>query len=168
MEATSQERPKAVRGKEENVDRREELMGAEAEGWAELSELLARLSAEQMVEPGLTEDWNVKDLLAHIGAWLGEAAKDLDRIRQGTYDATGWTDAETDAANLKIYKAFRDTDLETVRRDLFASREAILDSFGQLSEVTGEADNVLRTEGPEHYADHLVDLRRFVARVTRT
>ena len=137
-------------------------MRAEAEGWAELSELLARLSPEQMVEPGFSEDWNVKDLLAHIGGWLGDAAQDLDRIRQGTYQVTEWTDVQTDAANLEMYKSLRDTDLQTVRRELLAARQALLDAFGRLPDVTGDAEDVFRTEGPEHYADHLVDLRRFV------
>ena len=148
------------------MDSREGLMRTEADAWAELSELLAGLSPEQMVEPGLTEDWNVKDLLAHIDAWLGEAAKDLDRIRQGTYKATEWTDTQTDAANLEIYERHRDTDLATVRRDLLATHQGVLDALGQLSEGTGDAEEVVRAEGPEHYADHLVDLRRFVERVT--
>lgn len=71
------------------MDRRNELLREEAEGWAELSELLARLDPRQMEQQGLTEDWTAKDLLAHLGAWLREASEELDRmIHLGTYEPT--------------------------------------------------------------------------------
>jgi hypothetical protein len=37
--------------------------------WATLERLLNRLSEEQMLTPGVTGQWSVKDILAHIVAW---------------------------------------------------------------------------------------------------
>lgn len=65
------------------MDRREELQQAEAKGWEELAGLLSRLDPPQMVQPGLTEEWTVNDLLAHLAAWLREATDDLERIGRG-------------------------------------------------------------------------------------
>ncbi|MGQ0669186.1 MAG: maleylpyruvate isomerase N-terminal domain-containing protein [Actinomycetota bacterium] len=149
------------------MDPRNELLREEAEGWAELSELLARLDPKQMEQHGLSEDWTVKDLLAHLEAWLRDGSKELNRIHLGTYEPTESTDAETDAANREIYEAFRDTDLETVRRDVLASRARLLEEFRALPELTAGAKHVFRSEGPEHYHDHMEDLRRFVERVSR-
>lgn len=146
------------------MDRRDELLRAEAEGWEELSELISGLEAPHMVQSGLTEEWTVKDLLAHLAAWLREATDDLERIRGGTYQSREWSDAETDAANREIYEAFRGADLEAVRADLLNSRDELLRTFRELPEVAGDAEDVFRTEAPEHYAEHMEDLHRFVGR----
>src|SRR5918994_5463608 len=63
------------------MDLRRELARQEDERWAELRAVLDRLSPSQMLVPGLTEDWTVKDLLAHLGSWMAEAVVVLAQIR---------------------------------------------------------------------------------------
>ena len=41
------------------------------------------LTDEQMVQPGVTSDWTVKDILAHVSWWEEEALKHLPHILEG-------------------------------------------------------------------------------------
>ncbi len=43
----------------------------------------AGLSDEQMLAPGVTGDWSVKDIIAHVTWWEEEALKHLPGILQG-------------------------------------------------------------------------------------
>ena len=64
-----------------------ELTQADDRGWAVFIGTVESLDDEQLrrdrvlPRPG----WSVKDLIAHIGFWMAEAANKLERIRFGTY-----------------------------------------------------------------------------------
>jgi len=63
-----------------------EVLADEDARWAELHELIGRLTSEQLASPGYyREGWSAKDLLAHVGTWLAEAGMMLERIAAGTY-----------------------------------------------------------------------------------
>ena len=51
--------------------------------WAALQESYAGLSDAQMTQPGVTDDWSVKDILAHVTTWEEEAIKHLPHILEG-------------------------------------------------------------------------------------
>src|SRR5438093_335898 len=52
-----------------------ELMAAEDAGWGELHGLMDSLSSEEAERPGYyPEGWSAKDVLAHVGGWLGEGS----------------------------------------------------------------------------------------------
>ena len=51
--------------------------------WATFKGSYAGLTDEQLVEPGVTGDWSVKDILAHVSWWEEEALKHLPTILQG-------------------------------------------------------------------------------------
>jgi len=53
------------------------------QAWAAFQQSYAGLTDEQMVAPGVTGDWSVKDLLAHVSWWEEEALKHLPHILQG-------------------------------------------------------------------------------------
>jgi len=50
--------------------------------WAAFNESFSGLSDEQLVEPGVTGDWSVKDILAHVSWWEEESIKHLPLILQ--------------------------------------------------------------------------------------
>jgi Mycothiol maleylpyruvate isomerase N-terminal domain len=141
------------------MDRREELLRDDDRAWMELHDVLERLSAEDMTEPGLTEEWTVKDLLAHLGCWMAQAAHVLERIRLGTYERT---EIDVDAMNRWFYEACRDLDLLAVKSGFQSSRVRMLQEWYQLPEVTPLADEWFRESGPEHIDEHMPDLERFV------
>lgn len=148
------------------MGRREDLLRSEDRGWAELRSFLDALSPQQMLEPGLTpEGWSVKDLLWHLGAWSAEAAVMLERIRAGTYDGRGET-SSVDELNARFLKEGRRLDLPTVKAELYGARNHALVEFAALPEVTPEAEEWFRESGPEHYDEHLDDLRAWVGKLT--
>jgi hypothetical protein len=143
-----------------------DLLRAEDEGWTELKSLLDALSPEQMLEPGLTlEGWSVKDLLWHLGAWCAKAGVMLERIRAGTYDGWG-QDENVDELNARFLEEGRRVDLATAKAELYAARNRALMEWAALPEVTPEAEEWFRESGPEHYREHLDDLRAWVNRLT--
>src|SRR6266545_3754070 len=96
-----------------------EICEAEDEAWAEVNGLIESLTPTQMEEPGYQPDWSAKDLLAHLAAWMAEAAKMLTQLHYQTYLKR---DLDVDAMNKEFYEANRDLPLPVVRAQAFASR----------------------------------------------
>src|SRR5512139_2343942 len=51
--------------------------------WASFHKSYTGLTDEQLLLPGVTGDWSVKDILAHVSWWEEEALKHLPYILQG-------------------------------------------------------------------------------------
>src|SRR5262245_41971050 len=51
--------------------------------WTEFNESYSGLSDSQMTEAGVTADWSVKDIIAHVTWWEHEALKHLPLIAKG-------------------------------------------------------------------------------------
>lgn len=51
--------------------------------WTTLEASYAGLDDRRMIEPGVTGEWSVKDILAHVAAWQDEALKYLPVIAEG-------------------------------------------------------------------------------------
>ncbi len=146
--------------------RREDLLRSEDRGWTDLRSQLDALSRQQVMEPGLTpEGWSVKDLLWHLGAWWAKAGVMLERIRVGTYDG-GDLASNVDELNARFLVEGRRLDLATVTAELYAARNHALVEFAAIPEVTPEAEEWFRESGPEHYDEHLGDLRAWVGKLT--
>jgi hypothetical protein len=62
---------------------RQQLLNRLDKAWTALKESYAGLSDSQMTEPGVTGDWSVKEILAHVSVWEEEALKHLPLILQG-------------------------------------------------------------------------------------
>ena len=51
--------------------------------WADFESSYAGLSDEQMLTPGVSGQWSVRDVVAHVTWWEEEALKHLPHIREG-------------------------------------------------------------------------------------
>lgn len=51
--------------------------------WVSFHKSYAGLTDEQLLQPGATGDWSVKDILAHVSWWEEEALKHLPHILLG-------------------------------------------------------------------------------------
>ncbi len=139
---------------------RNELGLAEEAAWGELQQLVSSLSPEQLEEPGYSADgWSVKDLMAHIAAWLAEATQVFEQIQYGTYRTER---RDVDALNRRFYEANKDLPAPLVRAECAASRNRMLVEWSALPNVTAEASEWFAESGPEHYAEHLPRLREWV------
>src|SRR3989442_12646932 len=64
----------------------EPMLLEEDQGWRRLHIVLRSIPTDRLDEPTVaTDGWAPKDVMFHIGAWLAEAARQLERIREGTY-----------------------------------------------------------------------------------
>lgn len=144
------------------MDEKAKLTREEDGLWAEVWALVDRLTPAQLEETGMAGDWSVKDLLWHLCCWTAEAARQLERIRMGTYEKQEW---DTDGLNQRYLEESRRQDLATIRAELAAARTRALQEWAALTEVTPDGVEWFGESGPEHYREHLADLRPWVERL---
>jgi len=136
------------------------LLWEEEQRWAELRVVLRRIPKARLEEPGVTDEgWSPKDVMFHVGAWLALAARQLERIREGTYAAD---DTTTDDRNRAWFALSQTLDISTVRAELESSRLMAHEALAGLTEVTPEAREWFEESAPLHYAEHLPDLVRWL------
>jgi len=57
--------------------KKEQALKKIEQAWAAFQDSYVGLTDEQMMEPGITGDWSVRDILAHVTWWEAEALKHL-------------------------------------------------------------------------------------------
>jgi hypothetical protein len=148
------------------MGRREELLRAEAEGWEELNMLIAAASPEDLERPGLNDEgWSVRDLMWHVAYWCADTARAFRQMREGTFDAAAEPEgsAQVDPINDAQLERSRSMSLPEVVDGWFGARAQMLERFGELAELTPDADVWFDETGPLHYAEHLPALRVWLA-----
>jgi hypothetical protein len=137
---------------------------AEVLGWHEIHSLVDGLTPEERLKPGYyPEGWTVRDLMAHLGAWLAEGGIQLEQIGAGTYQE-GELDVE--AANQRFFEATRGVPFDIVYVQAWASRWRMLGVWRDLTDTSYAAARWLSKVGPQHYDDHLPGLREWSAELT--
>lgn len=92
-----------------------------------LEAILATLSDERMLEPGVTEDnWSVKDHLAHLTWWEQRVIRVLARGEPDPLDGMPVDIHNTNAINAYVYAQNRDRPLAEVRIAFDASYQEML------------------------------------------
>lgn len=97
-------------------DRVTKLLGKLDTAWTKFQESYTGLSDEQILEPGVTGEWSVRDLIAHVTWWEEEALQHLPLILEGgrppRYSVTY---GGIDAFNALMTEQKRDLSLADVR-----------------------------------------------------
>jgi hypothetical protein len=136
---------------------------AEREGWYEVVRLVRDLTPRECLEPGYYVDptWSVRDLVAHLGTWLAEAAAKLERLAAGTYDGH---DIDIDAKNAIFLLAMQDQPWDIAWLQAQAGRTRMLQAWGELPDGVDEVEVAwwIRKSGAEHYDEHLGRLGEWV------
>ena len=94
-----------------------------------LEKNLSILSAEEMIRPGVTGAWSVKDILAHLVSW---EKLFLDWYSTGLQGSTpritpvGMSQKRMDALNQQIYEKNRGRGLDDVLAEFHASHREIM------------------------------------------
>ena len=65
------------------MDRRRQLLKQLDKAWCTFMESYAGLSDSELLEPGVTGAWSVRDIIAHVTTWEEEALKHLPLILIG-------------------------------------------------------------------------------------
>lgn len=135
---------------------------AERVAWYEVAELVRSLTPEECLIPGyyLDPDWSVRDLVAHLGTWLAEAAVQFERMRAGTYQGHA---VDIDALNARFLAAMAGQPWGVAWILATSGRTRMIQAWADLAEPSDEAAWWIRKSAVDHYAEHLDRLREWVA-----
>lgn len=138
------------------------LLHREHQAWDELWGLVRSLTPEERERPGYFADdnWSVKDMLAHIGTWMAQAAAVIAQVRANTHRPE---ELDIDAMNAQFLAAMRDMSWSTVETQALAARGQMLGALRQLTDPDEVSESWVRKSGPDHYDEHLPRLREWVA-----
>jgi hypothetical protein len=139
---------------------------AENAEWYEFVGLVRSLTPEECVVPGYYRDpdWSVRDVAAHLGAWLAEAEVQFERMIAGSYEGH---DVDIDGLNAVFHAALCDQPWDVAWIQANAGRTRMIQAWLELREPTDEAAWWIRKSAVEHYAEHLGRLREWVAELIR-
>lgn len=128
---------------------------------------LGRVAPASLTTPGLVGEWSGREIIAHLGYWVGYATEAIHAVEMGRADELDADALDVDGVNETVARIARQTDLATVRRREEASVEALLERLrrlepSQLGLVLPDGDTLeawIREDGPDHYAKHADALR---------
>src|SRR5215472_11502420 len=95
--------------------------------WTAFKESYAGLPDARLLAPGVTGDWSVKDILAHVNTWEDEALKYLPVILRGGKPPRYVAFGGIDAFNAQMTEQKRDLSLPQVRRLLDDTHHGLVD-----------------------------------------
>jgi len=138
-----------------------ELLQLDEERWEQFSGLLEKIPDWE--QPGIADDWSVKDLLAHAAAWH---ACTTDRLE--AYRMTGelpQPPADIDAFNARVCEENKDLSLHDVKVMSGASRHRFREEVALLSEDDAtKLERMIVGNAHGHYDEHIDQLERYLAK----
>jgi hypothetical protein len=120
-----------------------------------------------LTAPGLVGEWSARELLAHLGYWVGHAAEAIHHAAQGRTHEFGEDELDVDQRNAIVARVAAETDLATVRRREEAAYQALVDGLERLdpawlderASYGDSVEQIIRDDGSDHYREHTLDLR---------
>ena len=141
----------------------ERLLREEQEGWRALGRCFARIAPDRFELPILTDEgWSPKDAMFHVAGWMDECGRQLERMREGSFELVDETPEAIELQNRRWFEASHTMSPADVRAGFAVSRGRMLDAFGSLDSTTPEAVEWFEESGALHYAKHAEDLLRFL------
>lgn len=134
--------------------------------WRGFTQSYAGLSEAELLEPGVTEAWSVKDIIAHVTTWEEEALKHVPVMLRGgrpprysvTYGGIDAFNARMTAQKSALTLSEVLAQQETVHRRLIALIEGLpADQLGAKARVRRR----LRLDTYGHYPIHASAIRRW-------
>jgi hypothetical protein len=152
--------------------KRQQLLEKLDKAWREVKESYAGLPEARLTEVGVTEEWSVKDVLAHLTTWEEEALKYLPFIIEGgsppRYAATGGLDA----FNARTTARKRTLPLSEILRQLDATHQQLIDYLKRVPEEQFTTEtrfrHRLRLDTYSHYPLHARMIRDWRERAATT
>ncbi len=147
-------------------DRVEKLLQRLDTAWTAFKESYAGLTDAQLLEPGVTGDWSVRDIIAHVTTWEEEALKHLPLIIAGGRPPRYSTAyGGIDAFNARTTEQKRGLSLAAVRRqqeDIHCLLVAFVRSASEDQFVREtRARRRLRLDAYGHYPLHTEAIREW-------
>src|SRR5256886_13892862 len=133
--------------------------------WTAIEESYAGMSDSQLTEPGVMDNWSVKDILAHVTTWEEEALKYLPLILTGGKPPRYSRYGGIDAFNAQMAEQKRGLAPSDVQRQLDETHRRLLDYIRSMPEehFTRETRfrHRLRLDTYSHYPQHARAIRQW-------
>jgi len=148
---------------------KQQLLRRLDKAWVAFKDSYAGLLESDVLEPGVTKTWSVRDIIAHVTTWEEEALKHLPAILEGRrpplYSVTyGGIDAfnalmTTKKAGLSLAEVYRQQ--EEIHRQVV---DTIVRTPGAQLACETRYRRRLRLDTYSHYPKHTEAIRRWRAR----
>jgi hypothetical protein len=144
-----------------------EFFKRERETWDELDALVADLPAAAWLQRGAAGDWSLKDVWAHIAAWMNKTRGVMPQLLNGVQ-----VPAQIQAFNQEQYLKNRNTSLDVVRRRIARERKQTL---ALIAKIPGE--QLIKNKRVyswasfstfNHYHEHIPALKKFRRKMQKT
>ncbi|MBI5652195.1 MAG: ClbS/DfsB family four-helix bundle protein [Chloroflexi bacterium] len=139
---------------------KEEFFKRERETWDELDALIADLPDAAWLRPGAAGEWSLKDVWAHIAAWMKKTRGIMPRLLNGDQ-----VPANIQSFNEEQYLKNRKTSLDVVRRRIERERNQILSMIEKIpKEQLLKSSRVYSWASFStfnHYHEHIPALKKF-------
>src|SRR5256714_14534512 len=144
---------------------KQQLLKQLEKAWTTIEESYAGLSDSQLTEPGVMDNWSVKDILAHVTTWEEEALKYLPLILAGGKPPRYIQSGGIDAFNAQMAEQKRGLTLSDVQRHLDETHRLLIDYLQSVPEehFTRETRfrHRLRLDTYSHYLMHAKAIREW-------
>jgi hypothetical protein len=131
--------------------------------WTALTGAYAGLPEARLVQPGVVDDWSVKDIVAHVTTWEQEALKHLPLIVAGGTPPRYAAQGGIDAFNARATQAGRRLSLAEVLRRRDETHARLVEFIRRQPEGTlggrTRARRRLRLDTYGHYPEHTAAIR---------
>jgi len=159
-----------------NASRREGLVAIIESARMEMEGLIEQVGEANLAEPGVTGEWSVKDILAHLTTWEERIVAWAEALRQGIRPAPApWPrDWSEEQINASIYESNRDRPLadvlerwRQVHKRVIAGIQALNEDelYQQKLDWLGDGPFADAVPGNsyEHYQTHADEIRQWLA-----
>ncbi len=151
------------------MNRHQDLVRRLEKAWSEFRECYTGLSAPALSESGVTGQWSVRDIIAHVTTWEEEALKHLPLLLQGE-KLPRYSDkyGGIDAFNARMAAAKRDLSLSQVLQQQHAVHSRLVAFIASVPEqhLGGKTRfrHRLRLDTYGHYRKHAAAILRWRAK----
>lgn len=134
--------------------------------WLEFQEAYAGLSDEDLLIPGVTGAWSIRDLIAHVTWWDEESIRHLPEIREGIRPARySVVYGGLDAFNALMTERKASLSLAEVRAEFVETHQRLLEYLDSvpIAEILGndKFKRRLKLDTYGHYPIHTADILRW-------
>jgi hypothetical protein len=137
--------------------------------WTALTDAYAGLPEARLVQPGVVDDWSVKDIVAHVTTWEQEALAHLPKVIAGGTPPRYAAQGGIDAFNARATEAGRRLSLAAVLRRRDETHARLVEFIRRQPEGTfggrTRARRRLRLDTYGHYPEHTAAIRAWRERV---
>lgn len=149
---------------------RQRLLKQLDKAWTALKESYAGLPDSQLAEPGVMDNWSVKDILAHVTTWEEEALKYLPLISEGVRPPRySEKYGGINAFNAQMMEQKRDLSLSEVLRQMDETHRRLVDYIQSVPEEQFAQETRfrrrLRLDTYSHYPEHTKAIRQWRERL---